>query len=62
MDTSNTKKLLAESGIDCPPVDDTLMERYLTHFSQCGYIPMPVHSGLFRRFVLRLMKKGGATA
>ena len=60
MDTSNTKKLLSESGMDCPPVNDTLMECYLTHFSQCGYIPMPVHSGFFRRSILRFIKKSKA--
>lgn len=61
MDTLNTKKLLAGSGIDCHPVDDALMERYLTHFSQCGYIPMPVHRGFFLRLASCFAKKVRST-
>ena len=61
IDTLNTKKLLEGSGIDCHPVDDALMERYLTHFSRCGYIPMPVHRGFFLRLASRFTKKSGST-
>lgn len=41
-DTSNADRLLAGSGIVCPPVNDDLMKSYLSHFYECGYIPKPV--------------------
>lgn len=41
IDTSNAEKLLAGSGITCPPVDAALMKSYLNHFYECGYIPKP---------------------
>ena len=62
METTNTNNLLAGSDIICPAVDEKLMECYLTHFSQCGYIPAPTHSGFLRRLVMRLMNKSGTAA
>lgn len=51
MDTGNTDRLLAKSGITCPPVNAALMKRYLNHFAECGYIPKPAGgaAGLFQR-------------
>ena len=61
MSTDNTRRLLAGSGITCPPVDDALMERYLTYFAQCGYIPAPARSSLLRRLVSSLPRKNSTS-
>ncbi|MGX1884880.1 amino acid adenylation domain-containing protein [Streptomyces sp. NPDC055287] len=39
----NTERALAGSGLDCPPVDDHLLDRYLEYFFTSGYIPRPSH-------------------
>lgn len=60
MDTGNTDRLLAGSGIVCPPVDEALMKSYLNHFAECGYIPRPAGkaAGVFRRIAnIRKTKK-----
>ncbi len=51
MDTSNTAKMLAGSGICCPPVDEVLMERYLANFAKSGYIPAPVRLNIFQKLL-----------
>ncbi|WP_017711093.1 thioester reductase domain-containing protein [Prochlorothrix hollandica] len=38
---AQTSAGLAGSGITCPPVDVTLMGRYLAHFQETGYLPRP---------------------
>ena len=61
MSADNTCKLLSGSGIACPPVDDALMERYLAHFAQCGYIPAPARSGFLRKLLSSLARKNSAS-
>lgn len=52
-DTGNTDRLLAGSGITCPPVDAALMKSYLRHFYECGYIAKPASglAGVFKRLL-----------
>lgn len=37
----NAEEALAGSGLHCPPVDSTLLDRYLEHFFTSGYIARP---------------------
>ncbi|MDX3752858.1 non-ribosomal peptide synthetase [Streptomyces sp. AK08-02] len=37
----NTRKGLAGSGIECPEIDDALLDRYLAHFLESGFMPAP---------------------
>ncbi|MGD9486159.1 thioester reductase domain-containing protein [Streptomyces sp. TRM70308] len=39
MDVSDTERALAGSGIECPPVDRDLFERYVDFFVRAGYFP-----------------------
>ncbi|MFC7328861.1 amino acid adenylation domain-containing protein [Marinactinospora rubrisoli] len=41
LDRSNTERALAGSGLDCPPVDAALIDRYLEYFFASGYIERP---------------------
>lgn len=47
-DTSCADRLLAGSGICCPPVDAALLGTYLKHFQQCGYIKKPLWGARLR--------------
>lgn len=38
---TNVERALAGSGLDCPPVDDALLDRYLAYFFASGYIRRP---------------------
>ncbi|MGA5129867.1 amino acid adenylation domain-containing protein [Streptomyces olivoreticuli] len=38
----NAEEALAGSGLDCPPVDSALLDRYLEYFFSSGYIKRPV--------------------
>ncbi|MFJ8311032.1 MULTISPECIES: amino acid adenylation domain-containing protein [unclassified Streptomyces] len=37
----NAEAALAGSGLDCPPVDSALLDRYLEYFFTSGYLPRP---------------------
>ncbi|MBH1937668.1 amino acid adenylation domain-containing protein [Streptomyces sp. AV19] len=37
----NAEAALAGSGLDCPPVDSALLDRYLEYFFASGYLPRP---------------------
>lgn len=41
---SNAEEALAGSGLDCPPVDSALLDRYLEYFFASGYIARPAHA------------------
>ncbi|MEU1372358.1 amino acid adenylation domain-containing protein [Streptomyces triculaminicus] len=40
----NAEGALTGSGLDCPPVDFALLDRYLEHFFTTGYIARPPHT------------------
>ncbi|EME96910.1 amino acid adenylation domain-containing protein [Streptomyces mobaraensis NBRC 13819 = DSM 40847] len=40
----NTEAALAGSGLDCPPVDAALLDRYLEYFHTSGYLTRPATS------------------
>ncbi|WP_274390165.1 non-ribosomal peptide synthetase [Streptomyces sp. TYQ1024] len=40
----NAEAALAGSGLDCPPVDATLLDRYLEYFHTSGYLTRPATS------------------
>lgn len=40
-DTTNLRGALVRSGIECPPIDCTLFDRYLKYFVSVGYLPAP---------------------
>lgn len=40
-DTVNLKAALKGAGIECPPVDRDLFDRYLRYFVSIGYLPAP---------------------
>ncbi|MEV7776427.1 thioester reductase domain-containing protein [Kitasatospora sp. NPDC086791] len=41
VDTSQTRELLAGTGIDCPPMTRELFEKYVGFFVRVGYFPEP---------------------
>ncbi|MEU5158463.1 amino acid adenylation domain-containing protein [Streptomyces sp. NPDC020875] len=41
----NTERALAGSGLECPPVDDALLDLYLEYFFRSGYIRRPDSAG-----------------
>lgn len=41
LDRSRLEADLAGSGIDCPPVDQVLLDHYIEYFHSCGFIPAP---------------------
>ncbi|WP_316752422.1 polyketide synthase [Streptomyces herbicida] len=41
MDTDETRKLLAGTGIECPPMTQELFEKYVGFFIRVGYFPPP---------------------
>ncbi|WP_025618774.1 type I polyketide synthase [Salinispora cortesiana] len=41
VDTSETRALLAGTGIDCPPMTQDLFEKYVDFFVRVGYFPPP---------------------
>jgi hypothetical protein len=40
-DCSNTLSGLADSGIQCPPVDASLLTTYFTYFIETGFLAAP---------------------
>ncbi|MCX4910365.1 amino acid adenylation domain-containing protein [Streptomyces sp. NBC_00878] len=40
-DRTNTSRGLAESGIDCPEIDRTLLDRYIRYLGESGFLPAP---------------------
>lgn len=40
-DQSQTLTGLAGSGISCPPIEETLIARYVAYFQRIGYLPTP---------------------
>ncbi|WP_224278900.1 type I polyketide synthase [Streptomyces sp. LS1784] len=41
VDTSQTRELLAGTGVDCPPMTRELFEKYVGFFVRVGYFPEP---------------------
>ncbi|MGW7369704.1 thioester reductase domain-containing protein, partial [Streptomyces sp. NPDC054841] len=41
VDTTETRELLAKTGIDCPPMTRELFEKYVDFFVRVGYFPHP---------------------
>ncbi|MFC3994763.1 amino acid adenylation domain-containing protein [Nocardiopsis sediminis] len=46
---SNVERALADSGLDCPPVDAALLDRYLEYFFGIGYLTRPEAAPAARR-------------
>ncbi|MGW9554644.1 thioester reductase domain-containing protein [Nocardiopsis sp. NPDC055551] len=42
IDVSETERALTGTGIECPPVDRALFQRYVDFFVRVGYFPAPV--------------------
>ncbi|MFJ1608847.1 amino acid adenylation domain-containing protein [Streptomyces sp. NPDC088253] len=40
-DATDTRRLLAGTGVDCPEVDGPLFDRYLSYFRAVGFLPGP---------------------
>lgn len=40
-DTTNLRHALARSGVECPPIDRALFDRYLGYLVSVGYLPAP---------------------
>ena len=45
LDRANVERDLAGSGLVCPPVDTTLLDRYLEYFYRTGYLNRPSGEG-----------------
>ncbi|RCV51312.1 amino acid adenylation domain-containing protein [Marinitenerispora sediminis] len=44
LDRTNAERALAGSGLECPPVDAALLDRYLDHLFASGYIERPART------------------
>ncbi|MFI1198667.1 type I polyketide synthase [Streptomyces sp. NPDC020883] len=45
MDVTETERALAGTGIQCPPIDKNLFERFVDFFVGSGYLPAPRNGG-----------------
>lgn len=43
LDSSNTARALAAAGIECPPINQELIQTYLNYFVRSGVFPAPAH-------------------
>ncbi|SDD13130.1 thioester reductase domain-containing protein [Actinokineospora iranica] len=45
IDVSDTERALSGTGVECPPVDRELFDKYIDFFVRAGYFPSPAGSG-----------------
>ncbi|MEU7218985.1 non-ribosomal peptide synthetase [Nocardia iowensis] len=42
LDSTNTRRALAESAISCPPIDENVLDTYIGAFMESGFLPTPI--------------------